>query len=121
MDDDTTYRHCRVAAYGESGHVLFEEFNGWQIASAKKVENHQATPDECRQNNDLAQARLTQAMFDWIEDDTTPVETNLKLALHQFNAVLGIYLSAISHQPIDIPFNPPDDLDAQLREVLSRS
>ena len=121
MDDDTTYRHCRVAAYGENGHVLFEEFNGWQIVTTEKVKNHQATPDDCRQNNDLAQARLTEAMFDWIEDDTDPVETNLKLALHQFNAVLGIYLSAISHQPIDIPFNPPDDLGAQLREVLSRS
>ena len=121
MDDDTTYRHCRVAAYGETGHVLFEEFAGWQIVSTEKVENHQTTPDEWRQNNDLAQAGLTEAMFDWLEDDTAPVETNLKLALHQFNAVLGIYLSAISHQPIDIPFDPLDDLDAQLREVLSRS
>lgn len=121
MDDDTTYRHCRVAAYGETGHVLFEEFAGWQVVSTEKVENHQTTPDEWRQNNDLAQAGLTQAMFDWLEDDTSPVETNLKLALHQFNGVLGIYLSAISHQPIDIPFDPPDDLDAQLREALSRS
>ena len=121
MDDDTTYKHCRVAAYGELGHVLFEEFAGWQVVSTEKVENHQTTPDEWRINNDLAQARLTQAMFDWIEDDTRPVETNLKLALHQFNAVLGIYLSAISHRPVDIPFDPPDDLDAELREVLSRS
>ena len=121
MDDDTTYRHCHVAAYGETGHVLFEEFAGWQIVSTEKVENHQTTPDESRQNNDLAQAGLTQAMFDWIEDDESPVETNLKLALHQFNAVLGVYASAVSHQPIDIPFDPPDDLDAQLREILSRS
>jgi hypothetical protein len=120
MDDDTIYRHCRVAAYGENGHVLFEEFNGWQIVSTEKVEDHQATPDECRQNNDLAQARLTQAMFDWIEDDNSAVETNLKLALHQFNAVLGIYASAISYKPIDLPFDPPADLDSQLLEVLAR-
>jgi hypothetical protein len=60
-------------------------------------------------------------MFDWIEDDTRPVETNLKRALHQFNAVLGIYASAISHEPIDIPFDPPADLDSQLRDALSRS
>ncbi len=121
MDDDTIYKHCRVAAYGENGHVLFEEFGGWQIVSTQNVEIHKAMPDECRQNNDLAQARLIQAMFDWSEDDTHPVETNLKLALHQFNAVLGIYASAISHQPIDIPFDPPDDLDVQFREALSRS
>ena len=76
------------------------------------------TPDSWRAKNDLAQARLTQAMFDWIEDDTRPVATNLKLALHQFNAVLGIYASAISHQPINIPFDPPSDLDSQLRGVF---
>ncbi|MCY4553593.1 MAG: hypothetical protein OXC79_07955, partial [Candidatus Poribacteria bacterium] len=76
--------------------------------------------DEWRENNDLAQARLTEAMFDWLEDDTRPVGTNLKRALHQFNAVLGIYASAIFRQPIDIPFEPSTDLDLQLREVLSR-
>ena len=120
-DDAAVHTHCRVTAHGETGYVRFEEFAGWQIVSTERVEKHQTTPDEWRANNDLAQARLTQAMFDWLEDDTRPVETNLKLALHQFNAVLGIYASAISHQPIDLPFEPPDDLDAQLREILSRS
>lgn len=121
MDDDTIYKHCRVAAYCERGHVLFEEFCGWEIFSKAGTKIHQTTPDEWRENNDLAQARLTEAMFDWIEDDANPVETHLKLALHQFNAVLGIYVSAISHQPIDIPFDPPTDLDSQIREVSSRA
>ena len=71
--------------------------------------------------DDLSQAHLTEAMFDWIEDDDRPVGTNLKRALHQFNAILGIYASAISGKPIDIPFDPPIDLDSQLREVVSRS
>ena len=88
----------------KGGHVLFEEFCGWEIFSKTGTKIHQTTPDEWRENNDLAQARLTEAMFDWIEDDTNPVETHLKHALHQFNAVLGIYASAISHQPVDIPF-----------------
>ncbi len=121
MDDEAIYKHCRVAAYGEKGHVLFEEFGGWEIFSKEKMENHRTSPDEWRENNDLSQARLTDAMFDWIEDDDCPVGTNLKLALHQFNAILGIYASAISCKPIDIPFDPPIDLDSQLREVLSRS
>ena len=121
MDDDTIYKHCRVAAYCESGHVLFEEFRGWEIFSNGKMEKRRTSLDEWRENNDLAQARLTEAMFDWLEDDTRPVETNLKLALHQFNAILGIYASAISYKPIDIPFDPPIDLDLQLREVLSRA
>ena len=121
IDDDTVYKHCRVAAYCENGHVLFEEFSGWEIVTPRLTENGVQTPDSWRAKNDLAQARLTQAMFDWIEDDTRPVATNLKLALHQFNAVLGIYASAISHQPINIPFDPPSDLDSQLRGVLENS
>ena len=121
MDDDTVYKHCRVAAYGEDGHTLFEEFGRYEIVTSKSTETVIQTPDVCRANNDLAQARLTQAMFDWIEDATSPVETNLKLALHQFNAVLGIYASTVSCKPIDLPFEPPVDLDSQLREILVRS
>ena len=111
----------RRRVYCENGHVLFEEFNRWEIVTPRLTENGVQTPESWRAKNDLAQANLTQAMFDWIEDDTRPVETNLKLALHQFNAILGIYASAISHQPINIPFDPSSDLDSQLREVLEYS
>ena len=37
MDDDTTYRHCRVAAYGENGHVGFEEFGGGRSSLLRKL------------------------------------------------------------------------------------
>ena len=75
--------------------------------------------DEGRaRNSDRAQAGLTNAMFDWLEDDAKPVGTHLKLALHQWNAVLGIYASALAREPIDIPFDPPDNLCEELRAVL---
>ena len=57
-------------------------------------------------------------MFQWIVYGAKPVETNLKIALHQWNVVLGLYASAIYRQPIDIPFEPPDDLLLQLQTVL---
>ena len=121
--DDAIYKHCRIAAYTENGRVRFEEFGTWEITSPKmsKYPLFGTTPETWRANNDQAQAGLTDAMFNWIEDDARPVGTNLKRALHQFNAVLGIYASAISHKPIDIPFDPSSDLDSQLREVLERS
>ena len=121
VDDPASYKHCRIAAYTDTGNVLFEEFGNWAVTSPKmsKYPMFPTTPETWRANNDYAQAGLTNAMFTWIEDDTRAVGTNLKRALHQFNAVLGIYASAISHEPIDIPFDPPDDLDTQLREVLS--
>ena len=120
MKDDAIYKHCRVAAYGEQGRTLFEEFNRWEIVTDQSARCGVQTPESWREKNDQAQALLTEAMLTWIEDETRPVETNLKLALHQFNAVLGIYASAISHTPIDLPFHPSADLDLQLREVLAR-
>ena len=120
-DAPAIYKHCRVAAYAERGRVLFEEFGRWQIVSTQEIAGHQTTPDEWRENNDIAQAGLTEAMFDWLENDTHPIETNLKRALHQWNAVLGIYASTITHTPTNIPFAPPDNLCAQLGEALTKS
>ncbi len=122
INDSASYKHCRIAAYTDTGHVRFEEFGTWEIHCPKLSEYSAfpTTPETWHTHNARAQAGLTDAMFDWIEDDTRPVETNLKLALHQFNAVLGIYESAISHKPIDIPFEPSTDLDFRLREALSR-
>ena len=122
VEDPASYKHCRIAAWTDTGHVLFEEFGNWEVTSRKMSEYpvFPLTSETWRAHNDRAQAGLTTAMFGWLADDTRPVGTNLKRALHQFNAVLGIYASAISHQPIDLPFEPPDDLDLQLREALSR-
>ncbi len=120
--DPESYKHCRIAAYGEDGMVFYEEFGDWGIATRKVSEYGPPMfqTEEARvKSNDSAQAALTNAMFDWLENDNRPAGTHLKRALHQWNAVLGIYASTISHQPINIPFDPPADLYSQLRGTLS--
>jgi hypothetical protein len=69
--------------------------------------------------DDLAQGRLTEAMFDWLEDDAKPHPTRLARSLAQFNVILGIYVSALESRPVDLPFDPPDGLLDALRERLS--
>lgn len=69
--------------------------------------------------NHQAQANLTNAMLDWLDDDAKPVLTNLKRALDQWNVVLGLYASTIWRKPVELPFDPPDDLWEQLTRVLS--
>ncbi len=120
-EDPGIYKHCRVAAYGEEGIAFFEEFGDCGVETRKMSEYSMLTSEADRvRNNERAQAGLTNAMFGWLEDDAKPVGTHLKRALHQWNAVLGIYASALSHQPIDIPFDPPDNLCEALRDALSR-
>ena len=120
VDDGAVWKHCRVAAYAERGRTLYEEFGRWQIVSPDGVEEGRvADMDDGAEGNLAAQANLTKAMFDWIEDDGKPVGTNLRRSLDQWNVVLGLYASAVCREPIDLPFDPPDDLWAELGRALA--
>jgi predicted dehydrogenase len=119
LDDDAYYKHCRVAAYTENGHVLYEEFGRWEIVSPDGVERGHADDRGWIEGNHLAQANLTNAMFDWLEDDTKAVGTNLKRSLAQWNVVLGLYSSTVQGGPVDLPFDPPDDLWERLGQALA--
>ncbi|MFN8491336.1 MAG: Gfo/Idh/MocA family oxidoreductase [Caldilineaceae bacterium] len=120
LDDQAYWKHCRVAAYAERGHTLYEEFGQWEIVGPDGVEQgHVADMDVWTAGNHQAQANLTDAMFAWLADDAKPVGTNLKRALDQWNAVLGLYASTLWRKPVDLPFDPPDDLWAELTQILA--
>ena len=120
LDDDAYYVHLRVAAYAERGHVLFEQFGRWEIVSPDGVESGQAAEMATWTEVDaVSQANFTNAMFDWLDDGENPPGTNLKRTLEQWNVVLGLYASTVYHQPIDIPFDPPDDLWQRLATTLA--
>jgi hypothetical protein len=66
----------------------------------------------------LGQAALTDAAFDWLTQDENAHPTNLDASLTQFNIILGIYMSALGHCPVELPVEPDDDLIEQLRGAL---
>ena len=120
VDDQAYFKHCRVAAYAELGRTLYEEFGKWEILAPHGIKAGQvADMQEWEAGNHAAQADLTNAMLDWLEDDRKPAGTHLKRALEQWNVVLGLYASAVTHQPIDLPFEPPDDLWDALAQTLT--
>lgn len=57
-------------------------------------------------------------MFDWLLDESKPDPTRLSRALEQFNVILGIYVSALTAKPVDVPLDPPDHLLDALRQRL---
>ena len=69
--------------------------------------------------DELAQARLTEACFDWLDDEAKPHPTRLERSLAEFNAILGIYTSALNSAPVDLPFDPPDGLLDALKARLA--
>lgn len=108
-------QHKRVCVFGEKGFVHWR-FNGWD----------RYTPDDGFESgnhgyggeNAVAQTNLTEAMFDWLDDESKVHPTNLPQSLAEFNLLLGIYYSGLSNSVIDLPFDPPDGLIDMFRERL---
>jgi predicted dehydrogenase len=117
LDDPAYYKHGRVAGYATRGHVLFEEFGNWEIVSTSHADSGHADNLGWMHGNHLAQANLTMGMFSWLEGGV-PVGTNLNNALTQWNAVLGLYASTVRRMPIDLPFEPSDDLWDEFLAVI---
>ncbi|MDF1513401.1 MAG: Gfo/Idh/MocA family oxidoreductase [Anaerolineae bacterium] len=113
-DDERTHTHKRIAVYGTRGYVKWTMWSWETLVDGLLDGGAHEYPDE----DILGQARMTEAMFDWLLDDTAVHPLNLGLALQDFNIILGMYMSALHHVVIDLPVEPEPDLINQLRQRL---
>ena len=97
---------------GSLAEALRHSRPAWERLTPDK--GYESGEHDYRTEDDHAQARLTEACFDWLEDEAKPHPTRLERSLAQFNAILGIYTSALRHEPVALPFDPPD----RLRDAL---
>jgi predicted dehydrogenase len=112
---EVRYAHKRVAVYGTDGFAHWT-MSGWERRTLDG--GYESGSHDYGTEDDLAQARLTEAMFDWLLDDGRPHPTRLERSLAEFNAILGLYVSALESRPVDLPFDPPDGLLDALRKRL---
>jgi len=90
IKDTGSSRHKRVLVIGTRGFVHWA-FDKWE----------RSTPEGGYESGDLnygeqdllAQAGLTEAIFDWLEDESKVHPTHLAQSLADFNLILGIYQS----------------------------
>jgi predicted dehydrogenase len=112
---ESIYHHKRISVYGTRGFLQWTMW-WWERLSDghyEKGEHNYGVED------DQAQARLTEACFDWLEDEKKPHPTRIALNLVQFNAILGIYISALRATPVALPFDPPDGLCDAMKARLA--
>ena len=111
---DNKYHHKRIAAFGEAGftHWTMRFWERRTAASYERGEHDYNTED------DPAQARLTEAAFDELSGEVTPHPCRIDRALDEFEAILALYVSALEHRPMELPFEPPDCLLSELRKHL---
>ncbi len=113
---EVPYAHKRIAVYGDEGFVHWT-MGSWERRTV--AGGYESGAHDYGTEDDLAQGRLTEAVFDWLLDDASPHPTRLERSLDQFNVILGIYMSALQSRPIDLPCDPPDGLLAALQQRLS--
>lgn len=116
-DNEVIYHHKRCAVYGTRG------FTHWTMSSWERCTpegGYECGTHEYGPEDDLAQGALTEACFDWLEDDKCLHPTRLERSLAEFNAILGIYVSGLTHQPVELPSEPPEGLREAVEEQLGR-
>jgi predicted dehydrogenase len=112
---DSTYMHKRVAAYGTKGFTHWTMV-GWERFTPEG--GYESGSHDYGQQDELGQAGLTEAVFDWLEDEKKIHPTHLAQSLVEFNTILGLYVSAMTHAPVALPCEPPSGLIETLKGFL---
>jgi len=112
---DNVYRHKRIAVYGTEGFVHWTMV-GWERFTQNG--GYECGEHDYKEEDDKAQARLTDSAFDLCDDPSIAHGTRLELALSQFNIILGAYTSALERRPVDLPCEPGDGLLDALAAAL---
>jgi predicted dehydrogenase len=110
-----TVTHKRVFVVGTKGFVHWR-FSSWERSTHDG--GYEGGPLNYGEQDIQAQGNLTEAAFDWLDDENKVHPTHLKQSLAEFNLLLGIYYSGITNEIIDLPFDPPDGLMASLKDKL---
>jgi predicted dehydrogenase len=107
--------HKRIAVYGTKGFVHWM-MNAWELNTPER--GYQAGEKSYRDEDVLGQAAMTDAIFEWFEDDSKPHPSRLEVSLAESDTVLGLYRSALDQKPVALPFRPEQSLLAALRARL---
>lgn len=114
-DDERQNLHKRIAVFGTEGFIHWK-MESWE--SHTPAEGYQAGEKSYGAEDVLGQAAMTDAIFDWLEDDARPHPNRLDVSLAESNTVLGLYKSALEHKPVALPFEPRESLMEALRARL---
>ena len=113
--DMGNHTHKRVFVVGTKGFVHWR-FSSWERSTPDG--GYESGPLDYGEQDVVAQGNLTDAVFDWLDDENNVHPTHLKQSLAEFNLLLGIYYSGVTNQIVELPFEPPDGLIDVLREKL---
>ena len=110
------HQHKRVAVYGTHGFVHWQ-MNAWE--RKLKDGEYESGEKSYGEEDVLGQQGLTEATFDWLEDESKLHPNRLDVSLTEFGVILGIFQSVVERAPVSFPNDLPDGLLEALRTALS--
>ncbi len=114
-DDERVNVHKQLTVFGAEGHVHWSMW-GWEtLVRGRRERGDHNYPDE----DILGQAAMTEAAFDWLEDDSQLHPLNLDAALRDFHIVLKAYMSALQRKEETLASELQPGLIDALRKALS--
>ena len=116
VNDRPDNHHKRVAVYGTHG------FIHWQMAHWErklKDSDYEQGDKSYGEEDVLGQQGLTEATFDWLEDESKLHPNRLDVSLAEFRVILAMYESVVKRAPVYLPADPPDGVLDALRTALS--
>lgn len=115
-DQHPQHHHKRVAVYGTHGFVHWQ-MNFWE--RNLKDGSYESGDKSYGEEDVLGQQGLTEAVFDWLEDESKLHPNRLDVSLMEFGVILGIFQSSVERAPVYFPNEFQDGLLESLRMALS--
>ena len=113
--DERTNVHKQIAVYGTEGFVHWSMW-GWESSiRGQHAGGSHSYPDE----DILGQAAMTEAAFDWLEDDDKTHALNLDAALLDFHILLKAYMSGLHRREETLTSELQPGLIDGLRQALA--
>ena len=113
--DERTNVHKQIAVYGTEGFVHWSMW-GWESSiRGQHAGGSHRYPDE----DILGQAAMTEAAFDWLEDDDKLHALNLDAALLDFHILLKAYMSGLHRREETLTSELQPGLIDALRQALA--
>jgi len=114
-DPKVDWMHKRIAVYGTRGFVHWT-MNSWELSTPTR--GYQRGEKDYGAEDVLGQAAMTDAIFEWLEDDARPHPNRLEVSLAECRTVLGLYHSALERVVVPLPFKPEGSYLARFGEAL---
>ncbi len=114
-DDDRISHHKQISVEGTEGAIHWSMTSWETVIQGQQTRGHHVYHEE----DILGQAQMSEAMFDWLEDDHAVHSLNLDAALQDFRLMLAIYMSGLSGNPENLTDPPQMQLLDAMRSQLS--